>query len=103
MSNPIIIWIASLIGWDVGPVVALATAVGLILYVILFMLLLEFLASMTSSFKNSDSAIVKLLLLIPIIIAGAVFVVLDIIHTIACFWLGYQVMQGLRSWWHKAV
>jgi hypothetical protein len=102
MTNPIVIWFANLIGWGVGPTVALVTALVLLGYVLGFLILLEVLVHMTLEFKRTDSGLTKLLLLVPIVLLGAIFLVLDFLHTLLCIWLGFSLMTGFRNWWHRA-
>ncbi len=79
-------------GWIVG-----LTVVGCFGYVLAFWLLFEFVCLLTRAFKNGNP-VVKLLVLIPIIVFGAIFIVLDIIHSLLCVWLGVQLMVGTVNW-----
>lgn len=82
-------------GWIVGLTVA-----SIFGYMLLFALLLSLFVSLTNGFKQG-SVIIRLVLLIPLILIGSVFLVLDIIHTLLTIWLGVQALSGFRSWWHR--
>ncbi len=101
MDNPTLVWIASQLGWDVGPIVALATAACIGLYIILFKLLMMLFGALEEAILTSKSPLVKFILLIPFLIVAIPAIILDFIHTIMFFWAGYQAAKGVRDWAHK--
>lgn len=96
MSNPLVIWFASVIGWEVGPTVSLITIFFIVGYVFAFMMLFEIVSALVGAFKQA-SIIGKLITLVFLIPFGALFIVLDVIHTLLLIWLGIQALVGLNK------
>lgn len=98
MTNPVVLWLGNLLGIGAGPAIALLTLLCGIGYILGFWLLLELLVTLTVEYKRTSSTIEKLGLLVVLIPVGAVIMVLDIIHTILCIWLGIRALAGLRHY-----
>lgn len=76
------------------------TVVACLGYILLFAVLQTMLVSVTLAFKGA-SWLKRLVLLIPFLILGIVYVALDIIHTLLLIWFGLGLLSGIRTWWHK--
>lgn len=100
MTNPIILWIAGVLGWDPGIIVMLATMVVILGYFLLFMFLAWLSTELVWGFRRGDG-MEKLIIFFPMLIVCVVVFVLEVIHTILLIWGGYQAMKSFRNWWHK--
>ena len=100
MTNPIILWIAGVLGWDPGIIVMLTTVVVIFGYIFLFMFLAHLSVELVWGFRRADG-LEKFILFFPMLIVCLVVFALEIIHTILLIWAGYQAMKSFRNWWHK--
>lgn len=101
MSNPVIIWLAGILGWDTGPVVALVTV--LVIFVGAFVLhfimvgLPTMLVNRSKRASRPGKVILGCLLFIVIIVGLIIHTVLAIIIV-----LGLISLAGdFKEWWKK--
>jgi hypothetical protein len=80
--------------------ITILTVVGGLAYIFFFFILLKLLVWMTVSFSRSG-VLVRLLLLVPLVVLGIVFILMDFVHTLLCIWLGARAMSGVREWWNR--
>ena len=101
MSNPIILWIAGILGWDPGIIVMLITLVVLFSSMIVIVFLIEVLPQLLQrAYRKSSGAkafILGTLLAIAVTLAFVlnIFVLIGAVISVA-----YLATEG-RDWWHR--
>lgn len=103
MSNPVILWLAGLLGWDPGFVIVLITVLCIFLLFWLVKLLVIDLPYWLADKKNRASGGTRLVLGLLLIVAVLVSIFINFIVTILAVLAVVSLAGQARDWWHKGI
>lgn len=100
MTNPVVLWIANLLGVYPGFVIVVLT-VMVIFGVVFVVFNSDRMEQATARFLNRQSQTVRAVLLLPAVVLWIFFRLIDIFAFICALVTGYQVATGVRNWWNR--